>query len=297
MTQENTQPGYFLIIPAFVANCLHLDAETKLLYGRITSLSNQKGYCFASDEYLAELSGCEKRVIQDRLRDLEKMNFIKRDTKKKGVLWDRKIFPILHDVSNKVYEEHVHATRDAQSCDSNGTNVLNNSINNTSIRKKTTAEKENSAAKAASAVEFLQKRKKEKDQIHDCLKQVDIPQQEKVWITKNYPDEQIVTNALAWTLTQAPYAKSMAATLKYGCLHQTKPEVKTAPEKTQASEDEQYINKQTVKEYLAENWSNDVVRTSIRHLGDHVRVGNDDVYYKDLRFNQMFEHFTRKLTE
>lgn len=90
-TQELSHNA-FLFIPAFVADNENLDDATILLFGRLNALSNRKGYCYASDDYLAHICKVKERVIQTRLSKLEQEGYIKRDTKKIGMGWDRKIY-------------------------------------------------------------------------------------------------------------------------------------------------------------------------------------------------------------
>jgi hypothetical protein len=92
MSDENA----FLIIPAYIANHSEIDAYTAILFGRLNSLSNKYGCCFASDKYLASISGCKDRVITDRLKKLKDLGFIQIFTKKDGFSWKRRIFTCNH---------------------------------------------------------------------------------------------------------------------------------------------------------------------------------------------------------
>lgn len=70
--------GYYAIIPANVRYDKRLSANAKLLYGEITALSNEKGYCWASNGYFADLYGVSSGSISNWIGNLEKAGYIKR---------------------------------------------------------------------------------------------------------------------------------------------------------------------------------------------------------------------------
>ena len=43
--------NYYAVIPAEVRYSKNLKANEKLMYGELTALANEKGYCYASNEY------------------------------------------------------------------------------------------------------------------------------------------------------------------------------------------------------------------------------------------------------
>lgn len=100
---ENHHSG-FLIIPAFIADDPEIDDSTAILFGRLVALSNQKGYCWASNEYLSNLTRVKDRELQNRLKVLEDKGYLKRVITKNGFNWDRKLYPIMN--SKIVYEAH-----------------------------------------------------------------------------------------------------------------------------------------------------------------------------------------------
>ncbi|NYV64619.1 conserved phage C-terminal domain-containing protein [Bacillus sp. Gen3] len=72
------QKNYYAIIPANVRYDKELPANAKLLYGEITALCNEKGFCWASDSYFAELYKVNKSTIQRWFKQLEDRNYIHR---------------------------------------------------------------------------------------------------------------------------------------------------------------------------------------------------------------------------
>ncbi|EGP5365906.1 helix-turn-helix domain-containing protein [Enterococcus faecium] len=75
--------SYYAIIPANVRYDDSLIPSAKLLYGEITALCNEKGYCWASNEYFANQYGVGKSTIQNWLKSLEEKGYIYREVKYK----------------------------------------------------------------------------------------------------------------------------------------------------------------------------------------------------------------------
>lgn len=69
------KPSYYAIIPSEVRYS-NLKPNAKLLYGEITALSGKLGYCYASNNYFAELYGVSKNTISSWISDLKKLGFI-----------------------------------------------------------------------------------------------------------------------------------------------------------------------------------------------------------------------------
>ena len=73
---EEQQKSYYAIIPANVRYDKSLPPNAKLLYGEITALCNEKGFCWATNNYFAELYGVSKTTISRWLRDLKEKSYI-----------------------------------------------------------------------------------------------------------------------------------------------------------------------------------------------------------------------------
>ena len=70
-----TKPNYYAIIPAEVRYS-SLKPNAKLLYGEITALSGKLGYCYATNNYFADLYDVSKNTISSWISDLKKLGFI-----------------------------------------------------------------------------------------------------------------------------------------------------------------------------------------------------------------------------
>lgn len=84
---EQSRPSFYAVIPAEVRYS-NINANAKLLYGEVTALCNQEGYCWASNAYFAELYGVQARQISRWVAELVKQGFIKIELSKsqKGML-------------------------------------------------------------------------------------------------------------------------------------------------------------------------------------------------------------------
>jgi len=85
--------SYYAIIPANVRYDKELTANAKLLYGEITALTNEKGYCWASNNYFADLYGVTPQAISRWVNILAKKGYVNIEYERKGKeITHRKIF-------------------------------------------------------------------------------------------------------------------------------------------------------------------------------------------------------------
>lgn len=68
--------SYYAIIPADVRYDEELPPNAKLLYGEITSLCNEKGYCWATNQYFADLYHCSVSIVKKWISALVKKGYI-----------------------------------------------------------------------------------------------------------------------------------------------------------------------------------------------------------------------------
>lgn len=78
---EEQQKAYYAIIPANVRYDKDLVPNAKLLYGEITALCNEKGYCWATNQYFAELYNVSDRTIKNWISQLADKGYIQRSVK------------------------------------------------------------------------------------------------------------------------------------------------------------------------------------------------------------------------
>ena len=74
--EKQIQKNFYAIIPAFIRYDKDLQPNAKLLYGEITALSNEKGFCWAENEYFANLYNVSKTSISKWISSLIKKQYI-----------------------------------------------------------------------------------------------------------------------------------------------------------------------------------------------------------------------------
>lgn len=65
------KPGYYAVIPAEVRYDAELPPNAKLLYGEISALLSDEGYCYASNQYFADLFQLTTRTVSDLVAKLQ----------------------------------------------------------------------------------------------------------------------------------------------------------------------------------------------------------------------------------
>lgn len=89
---NHPQPSYYAIIPAHVRYCKEIEMGAKLLYGEITALASDEGYCWATNQYFADLYDIEIRTIQRWIKSLKDQKFIVVEVLKDGFQTSRKLW-------------------------------------------------------------------------------------------------------------------------------------------------------------------------------------------------------------
>lgn len=70
------QKSYYAVIPANVRYDPNLKDKAKLLYGEITALCNERGYCWATNDYFAKLYKVNKATISRLIKNLIESGYI-----------------------------------------------------------------------------------------------------------------------------------------------------------------------------------------------------------------------------
>lgn len=98
--------NYYLILTTDVIQA-KISANAKILYAVISGLTTDKGYCFASNDYLGEQMQLQERQIQYLLKELKTAKLIKIniiDGNKRLIYLNTNPKPNKSIVENKTYK-------------------------------------------------------------------------------------------------------------------------------------------------------------------------------------------------
>ncbi len=215
--QEAVRSNFYAIIPANVRYNKELEPNAKLLYGEVTALCNEKGYCWANNGYFAQLYGVDERTIRRWLQALKEKNFIDIELEKQGMETTRKIW-----LPRKIMEGQKCPPRTDKNVRTIGQNcpprqdknvLHNNTLLNNTKKQQQQSHLECKEEPVSAAVSF-----------YKCLEEIDIPKEEKAWISQQH-DEQTVSRAVAYSKhmqLQKKIKTTLVQTIKWACVR--KPE-------------------------------------------------------------------------
>ena len=141
---EEQQRSYYAIIPANVRYDKDLAPNAKLLYGEITALCNEKGYCWASNQYFAELYGVSVLSVKRWVNTLVTKGYVYRTLtyKPNSKEVDKRILSIDGGIKidttsvQKCYDPSIkNDTSSSIKNDTDNNTSINNTFNNTNIYK------------------------------------------------------------------------------------------------------------------------------------------------------------------
>ena len=122
--------SYYAIIPSNVRYDKDLTPNAKLLYGEITALCNENGYCWATNDYFATLYGVSKTSISKWIALLIQKGYIKSEIiYKEG---SKEILNRYLSIVNYPIEEKLNRGIEEKLKDNNTNinNTMNNNITN-----------------------------------------------------------------------------------------------------------------------------------------------------------------------
>ena len=73
---EAAKPAFWAVLPAAVRYDEELPPNAKLLYAEISSLTDRRGYCYASNEYFMRLYSLSERTIRRLISELARLGYI-----------------------------------------------------------------------------------------------------------------------------------------------------------------------------------------------------------------------------
>lgn len=126
MIQEKSK-NWIAIIPSFILYNKELTDKDKLVYSVISNLTHEKGFCWASNRYIADLLGCTPTTISRSVNRLNELKYIISNLTKDVNGTNRKIFLPLANNNNPL-NKNVKPVKQKQQTNSIDNNIdINNS--------------------------------------------------------------------------------------------------------------------------------------------------------------------------
>lgn len=69
-----------IVLDDFIVKSNSINSTDKLVYGVIKALTNNLGYCYASNDYISKKINLSKRTISKSISNLRKANYIRVET-------------------------------------------------------------------------------------------------------------------------------------------------------------------------------------------------------------------------
>ena len=135
--------GYYAIIPANVRYDKRITPNAKLLYGELTALSNEKGYCWAGNQYFSDLYEVSKQSISSWIGQLRDAGYIavqlqyKEGTKEILNRYIRILDDPIQDILNTPTNNFGEGIQENLKDNNTINNTSNNTVNKGDTPKKT----------------------------------------------------------------------------------------------------------------------------------------------------------------
>lgn len=128
------KPNYYGIIPAKIRYDNDLSNSQKLFFSELTSLTQQEGYCWASNNYFAELYDVDTSTISRWVKGLKDKGYIKVSYQKDGKqIKSRKIRPLIDLYGSALNQGGIESMQGGYCKNGKGNSTSNN---NTSTNTK-----------------------------------------------------------------------------------------------------------------------------------------------------------------
>ena len=131
--------SYYAIIPANVRYDENLTPNAKLLFGEVTALCNEKGYCWAGNSYFANLYGVSNVSISKWINQLVKQGYLTSEMQYKDGSKEilHRYLRIVNDPIKEKFNTSQTKVNDPIKDKFKDNNTINNTINNTYNTKQT----------------------------------------------------------------------------------------------------------------------------------------------------------------
>ena len=137
---SENKKSYYAVIPATVRYDKKLTANAKLMYGEITALCNEKGYCWASNSYFAKLYGVSKQAISVWIKSLQNNGYVNIEYEREGKSITMRRVSINIDRVSIDVDGGINKSLIGYQQNLKGNNIYNTTFNNKESPKQETEE-------------------------------------------------------------------------------------------------------------------------------------------------------------
>lgn len=290
---NNTTTNYsrnfsHLVIPAEIWLHKNLSIQAKCLWAEIYSLyDKERGGCYASDAYLFEFLQIKRRRLYELFKELKNAGLLKN---------------VSNDGRQVVRKALLPLTEDDVQIQSRSAENRTNEVQKTALYPYIDRKEEEIYNAPPSAVHPSpsSKRKKAKEQKQEVATNV--------WLTPTQQKQLLKKCNGSTDLVQRAYEK--LADWKVGneitggddykalCKWALEAAQKEEKKKTKKQDSTEVVEKRraSIKKYCSKNW--EWFKAHQIYFADcvnYVRIGNDDLYYDNNKFEELFAHIIRKL--